>query len=329
MKKYITFLTAAFTLAAGSIKAQMPYRYSVKNQAYAPLTGATSVNGLTAWADSNNYMIPIGFNFKMGGKTITKISLVEMNSVATDTTGTVSGMSFIGTSLIDRGLITGTSKSPVRYTTTGNAGSRIFKLEIFNAGFYDENDLYSTLDDSLNLQIWLYEDSNAVELRYGPSKISHYSDYFFMGGPLVGYLKDMNRTTMNYDKLYLLKGNPATPTLDSVSGITTTLPTLNAFPQSGTVYRFVPKTSPTAIKNTEGNFNLKVYPTLCTDRLFIENNVTEPILYKVISTTGVTVISGNLSSGKNELDISHLPAGMFVLVINNGSDTDIYKFIKQ
>jgi len=328
MRKIITGVICALLLATNAVNAQMPYKLSVQSQTYTPLTGGIPVN-TAAWTDSTNFVIPIGFDFKIGGKTINSIALAEGNSIASDTTGVVSGMSFLGTAMIDRGIVSGTSKSPIRYMLTGGAGKRVFRLEIFNAGFADENDLYGTLDDSVNLEIWLFEDSNAVEVHYGPSKISHINDYFFNGGPLVGYMKNINRATEDYEMLYLLKGNPAAPTIDSAGSGSMTFPSLSSYPVSGTTYRFVPKsTATTAIEAIQAKDQIKVYPTVCNDRLYIDNGL-EAANYKIISLSGSQLQNGKISYGQNQLDVSGLAPGMYLLTVNGFSFESTYKFMKQ
>ncbi|OSZ78675.1 hypothetical protein CAP35_10620 [Chitinophagaceae bacterium IBVUCB1] len=329
MKQYLTIIAAALTLGYSSVKAQMPYTLTVQNQAYAPLTGATSVNGTKPWTDTSNFSVPIGFNFKMGGKTITRLSLANMATFATDTTGTISGFDFIGTSLIDRGIKGTTSKSPIRYSTTGTAGSRIFKLELFNAGFYDEDATYNTLNDSVNLQVWLYEGTDVVELRYGTSKISNYSDYFFIGGPLVGYSKNVKTESGDFEKIYLLKGNPTVPTIDSVSmPPSMNIPHLSAYPANGTVYRFAPKTT-TGIAGVLEADNIKVFPTLCTDKLMVVNKNQQEMQYQIISLSGSVLAKGNIANGYNTLEVSNLPAGMYALTLMDNRGQATYKFAKQ
>src|SRR5438105_3981277 len=117
--KFLLYATIAFSTISQTAKAQLPYDVTVKNEAYQPLTGATIINGTTVWGDTN-LSVPIGFTFNMDGKSITRFNLVGTNLVGSDTVGLIAGFSMIGTGLIDRG--TTTSKSPIRYTLTGNAG---------------------------------------------------------------------------------------------------------------------------------------------------------------------------------------------------------------
>ena len=61
--------------------------------------------------------------------------------------------------------------SPISYTTTGIAGSRICKIQVSNAGFYGENNQNGTSVSFINYQLWLYETTNDIEFRYGSVSI--------------------------------------------------------------------------------------------------------------------------------------------------------------
>lgn len=332
MKKYLAALTLGFlaNITNTDADAQMPYNVAIQSQAYTPLTGTTNISGSTPWTDTSNFSVPLGFKFKIGNDTTANLNLLGINVMGTDTTGLVSGFSFVGTSLIDRGTAGGTSKSPIRYNMSGPVGKRIFKLEYMNAGFSDENHIYSTLDDSLNMQVWLREDSNIVEMHFGPAKISHYSDYFFFGGPMLGYVRNMNHDALTFEKIYLLKGSPTAPTIDSATAAVMIFPALSSYPANGTVYRFIPKDIPkptTYTAHTVQAAGVNVYPTRCGDRLFVESQ--QAANYKIISLIGNVVQTGEIRNGLNTLDVGNLTAGMYVIVVRNDSFYDSYKFIKQ
>jgi len=327
MKQFITIITTAAVLAASAVKAQMPYKVTVQNQAYAPLTGATSVNGTKAWADTSTFVVPLGFNFKLGTKTINKLNLMEMTGITSDTTGMVSAFNIIGTGLIDRGIAGGTSKSPIRYVVSGTAGSRIFKLELLNAGFSDELDAHSTQNDSLNMQVWLYEGTDVVEIRFGSAKISYMSEYFYFGGPMIGFANNMKFADQTFDKVYLLKGSPTAPTVDSATLSSTTFPSLSSYPVSGTVYRFALKS--TGIANFEEAENISVYPTVCTDKVNISNKSNKQMQYQLLSVAGSVLGKGTITTGTNTIDVSAAPAGMYILTVLDGEAAASYKLINN
>ena len=226
------------------------FRYSFKDTTttYVPLSSGTSLNGSTIW-DEQKYVAPMPFNWTMDSSftmSSLKLKLSGYPGIVADTSATsnVNGFFFGDFDIADRGLLSGTaSYSPIRYLTTGTAPNRIFKLELSNAGFWNEPDLYLTMNDYFNWQIWIYEGSQIVEFHYGSSQITYPKDYYYSQntGPLCGYAKHVNEfsgfpTSGTY---YFLK-DITTPKIDT--DYLPTLPsiTLNSWPASGRVFRFTP-----------------------------------------------------------------------------------------
>lgn len=330
MKKHFLLIIPAILLCATNSFAQFRYTLAVSSATYVPLTGATLISGTTLW-NGDNYKVPIGFNFKIEDSTIADFSLFATAFACTDTQGKVSGFFLSDADLQDRALPTmGTPVSPIRYQVSGTAGSRIFKIEVFNAGFWDEYDLYSTNLDSVCYQVWYYEGSNVVELHYGPSKVSHTSDYFQLaaGKPVVGFIRgvDFDLTTINM--MYFLTGNPAAPVIDSASNLLAVSGGLDSYPADGTVYKFTPKT--TGVKEVATTLD-KVFAenTLCRDELYVTNNEKEAANYRILSTNGSTVsLSGTLKQGGNSIDVSQLASGVYVLYISNNTGRKQVKISK-
>lgn len=322
---------AGLLLLCGNSFAQRPYTLTTQTgQAYQPLTSGTSLNNGVIW-DEENFTATMPFNFTLGTHTSNKFSLRSAFIATLDTASILDGFIFCDWDLADKGLLTGTtSLSPIRYTTTGTAPNRIFKMEIANAGFYVELDAYSTMDDSVNMQIWYYETSNIVELHYGPSRISHEADYYNWGnGLLTGYGKSLNIDSATWDVMFTLSGNPANPILDSIPGPQNPPTLLNSFPANGTVYRFTPNTGTTGIKNGVLAAAMKVYPTNTQATLVAELNHAQPIIYRVVAADGkTTVAEGRLQKGRNSIDVSALASGQYFLLATDGSEKAIFRFSK-
>jgi hypothetical protein len=330
MKKIVSSLIF-IVLVAASADAQFRYTVSVSTATYTPLTMGTVLTGTDLW-DDEYYTAPIGFNFNMESLQINKISMIGGGVAASDTIGNVSGFFLTGADMYDRGNAGGINAvSPMRYTVTGPAGSRIFKMEAYNAGFYDEYDIHSTNNDSVCYQIWLYEGSNIVELRYGPSKVSHPADYFSLssGKALVGYVKNIDFDNGNLEKVYYLNGNQMSPTIDSSSSITSIASGLNAYPANGTVYRFTPK--PTGVGNiTKTLEGVSIVNTVSTSNITVNNTEQNKVTYRVVSSNGTsTNISGQLMMGANRLDISSLPTGVYLLQAQSEEGYMVQRIVKQ
>ncbi len=327
------FLSATLAIAtvcsAEIASAQFNYSFSKLTQAYTPLSGATSLTKQKLWNSDSTYSVTMPFSVKLAGVATNKIYVNGSSFAATPQTAVQSGFIALGAGLMDRGTIQGIAKSDIRYATTGTAGSRIFKLEIHNAGFEDEYLIYDELKDSISMQFWLYEGSNAVEFRYGTSRVSNFSDYF---GPkmMSGYMQKLDTATISFEKFYVINGSPASAALDSLSG-TFGNKGLSSLPANGTVYRFTPKGSATTgIEKVAGGTLAKVYPTDCTDRLFIDPGHSRPLDYTISSLNGSIVAKGNVNSGIVSVDVAGFAAGTYVIRIGDGSESfEAQQFIKR
>ncbi len=306
MKKYLLGALIALTPLTQT-KAQMPYNVTAFTQPYQPLTQAGTINNNMIWHEQR-YSVPLGFNFKIGTETVSNLNLL-MSMIATDTTGVISGFIMNGGDMCDRGIIEGTtSESPIKYKVTGNPGSRIFKLEFCNAGFYEEYVNYSSTEDSTNMQIWMYEGTNVLEYRFGPSSITHFADYFTMSGATVAYARDLDFMNTDFDVIYLLTGNTTAPTVDSFS-MTHFASGFTTYPANGMVYRFTPKSNPTSLANIAAT-KASIYYT--GQKLFVDNSGGNDMEYVIISLTGSLMKRGIVPGGKNDIEIQDLPSGMYV-----------------
>lgn len=291
--------------------AQFDYTFKAGTAAYAPLATSTSLSGTQVWGSDAEFTLPLGFSFKMNGVT-TQNMYVTGSFVHPVRAAKQTGFVIIGTGLVDRGTLQGGVKSPVRYATSGAAGSRIFKLEFFNAGFEEEGIIYNEQKDSLNLQVWFYEGSNAVEIRYGGSVVSHFQDYF---GPriMTGYVKNADMSGATFDKFYLLNGAPAAPTIDSTTNIITTKG-LTAVPASGTVYRFTPKgATATGLEQVAAGTLAGIFPTRSQGAVQIRNTTTTTLQTELYGMDGRLAQRTDIRPGTASLDLSTLPAGPYII----------------
>jgi hypothetical protein len=319
-----TAIAVAATLSTNAADAQNGFTFSKASQTYTRLSGATSLTKGQPWTSDSTYEAPIGFSFKMNGTPITKVMINGGNFIGTAQGAKQTCFLPLGAALMDRGILLGTARSSdIRYQTTGTTGSRIFKLEVANAGFEDEYFNNGELKDSISFQVWFYEGSNATEFRYGTSMVNYFSDYF---GPQMtcGFMQNMDTTTMKFDKFYVVNGSSASPTLDS----TTTIPGtkgLNAVPADGTVFRFVPKsTSATGVNHVSAGELAEVFPTQCNGTLFIRHSNPKPLSYLITDMSGRIVSNGTVPTGKSAVDLSGAAAGTYTIRLLN-AEADTYE----
>jgi len=337
MKKHYSLLAGISLLLSAPALAQMPtYNFSYYTDTYTSLTSGTSVNGSTLWDGSiNSYIIPVGFTFQVDTFETNNCFLRYGYLTEADSSSTIEthGFSMIDAALVDRGKLTGTSLSPIRYEVSGTPGNRIFKLEMANAGFQVEDDKFGTLNDYINIQEWWYEGSNIVELRYGPSQVT-YSVYFDWGGkPMIFYTpyKSLSGSSGG-GTYYVVSGDPAAPTIDSVvfgpfGNPTYTGTLLNSYPANGQVYRFTPKNL--SVNNVVLQ-SVNVYPTAAQNEVMVDYSNNEKADYKVVSINGsVTNIKGLLDHGTTHIDVSALPAGMYLIKLQSAQGNATKKFVKM
>lgn len=326
-KKLLLSIVALLT--AVSAMAQFNYTFSTATDTYTPITGGTSVNGNTIW-DDEIYTIPLGFNFTMDGKVNDTVYTAEDNFLTIDSTSPVNLFVFTDMDLIDRGNIDGVvTRSPISYITSGTAPNRIFKLEIANAGIYEEYDLYTTDNDSVNIQVWLYETSNIVELRYGTSRITHPADYHYWNGkPIAGYINGYDNNTDDFNKAFLLTGNNVSPTIDSTTDFSIFTGGLNTYPTNGRVYKFTPK--PAGIKDQSGILNnLQLLSNTGSNQVILRSPYNETLNYKIVAINGATLnYTGTINNGINRIDISSLPQGMHILQVSGAQGIQSYRINK-
>lgn len=326
MKRFMFAATMVATfLTAGTLQAQMPYTFSVSTASYQPIGNGTTLNDTTVW-DDEMYKVDIPFTFKLNNKPMTSLFLEAMEIALPDTVGSMDGLPLMSADLIDRGISDSlqVSQSHVRYIIDGAAGNRILKLEIANAGFADEFYADSTVDDYFNMQVWLYENGNIIEYRYGSSSVTDFATYFPLG-MLTGFVKNIDFAGSSFDMMYILSGNPSAPVIDSLTQ-TAFSTGLTAFPDSGTVYRFTPK--PTGIAEKHRILEMSLYPTRTTGSLYINNPNRTEATYKVLSLSGQVLKYGSIKKGLNTLEVNDVPAGQYLVRFDYDAGFETQRFIK-
>jgi hypothetical protein len=290
------------------------YQFSALTGTYANLTNAISVNNGQLW-DDPVFTIPIGFNFPLYNMTLNQIVLgAGLGFMVCDTVDTINNYAFnyailaFEADLIDRSTSPGQSLSPISYKVDGTAGSRIFKLEFNNAGFYSD----ATHNDFVNVQLWFYEGSGAIEIHYGPNQITDASiDYDGETGAYIG-LADYN-----INNLYLLGGPVASPSLLTGSSVST----VDGTPSNGTIYRFERTT--TGIHPINASSQVELFPNPCHDKAFIK--LSAPLEQGAIAVFNVEgqIIQQYDASNKNiiPLDMSALSPGIYFYALTQKGAT--------
>lgn len=328
MKKITLFCFFALLSFINNAQLLDTYNFSVINENYVNLTNSISLNNGMYW-DDPEYTIPIGFDFEIGGKTISTLYISFGDAIISseyDSTDDLAMLSILSpeVDLEDNGN-ENNSLSNISYITEGSIGDRIFKLEWDNAGFFAEPS-----SEYVNFQLWLYEDDYKVEYRYGASNITNPAIQFEEdGGPYIFLLPSYNDNDFNETlnkPAYFLSGDPNNPTVTEVLPGDENLfegEPLTSMPDSGTVYRFTPNETMSVDENSLKSF--EIYPNPSEDFIAINTNF-EFLDYTIYDRLGKRIAKGEL---KDKIEISNLASGVYFLELNNGSSKEIEKFIKK
>lgn len=332
MKNLKTLCVAALSVLVFNAHSQT-YNFSVSSGTYTDLTNATSVNNGMTW-DDPTFEIPIGFDFKLFDTTIAKLGIVYGSVISVDTfeSGIVP-LLYIGIGdLVDRDYNfdkpTPTSLSPISYKLTGSLGNRILKVEWKNAGFYGEFKDDTISEDYTNFQLWLYEESNDIEIHFGTTSVSHtdlsYGEY---GGGIISLYPSVRRDNVNgYEVLkdgIILSGEPSNPTIINDKTleehhIVGTIP-------NGTIYKFAYQVS--SIPSLDDS-KLTIYPNPVEDVLSFDVNGEDFNNYKfsVIDILGNSIM--DLSKSK-KIDVTDLKSGVYFIKMQNTEGYSMHRFIKK
>ncbi len=339
-------LAAMSCLVGPSLSAQgsLPFAFSAFTQPYVPLSNATSLNNGEVW-DDPDYIVPLGFDFNLLGVSSSEMTLgFGSGGVLGPVADEVAHLSILAaytSDLADRGLNTDISQSDILYQVEGQPGSRICKIEWRNAGFWEELADSDTSVNFVNFQVWLYEGSNAIELRFGPRNIPNNSTVHLLPfGPLIGLIDTLIDTEDTFDlgTFYYLRGAPANPTIQRA----TTPEQLNAItiglvgnPVNGQGYRFTPIASssrPVVVPSTAW----KVFPQATSGPLTISRE--ELASGNARASVRITDAKGRTwlptqalaDALTTTLDLSSLPAGVYICqIIEQGRIAAVRKVVKQ
>lgn len=309
------------------------YNFSVREAPYVNLEKSISLTNDKIW-DDPFFEIPIGFDFEFFD--------LMLNTLYTDNgqflfdKSTISDVqpfsAILGltVNLIDRGVGSGKSASNISYMLDNINGENVFIIEWSNAGFYLEWDELETVNDFINFQIWLYEESGQIDFRFGPNAIavpSLYFDYGYNLPPSIGLLhnfSDDNGSTV-FDEFLLLEGNSSQPNL-LVANSYYENEGLSSFPNDSTIYTFSRRPVSVTDANSETS-NFMVFPNPITDQIQIHSkNGTSADIVTVFDAQGRKMLRMTIDS--EVLNVHQLPVGIYILQIETDDSVETHKLVK-
>ncbi|HXA02151.1 MAG TPA: T9SS type A sorting domain-containing protein [Cytophagaceae bacterium] len=334
MKKAINYqygLALTLNLVISQLSFSQVYTFSKDAATYHDLISPVNLNGTTYW-DDENWVIPIGFKF-LGHDTLTissngLVSLANYNKlVDQQITYTISAFAdaSIGADLIDRD-INNPQISPINYQLSGTSPDKILKIEWRNAGFiYDNNNV-----DHISFQLWLYEDSNKIEMRYG----QHYflnTQIFSLNnstGAVIGigsYKYGLNPPGAHNNQyvnsapsIYLIGSAKSPGTSISFSSLTAT-DTSDCAPANGTRFTFKTDYSVTGIYKAQ-ELAVKLFPNPVSSVLHIEfenKSAAEIFLFDTMGQLVFNEIVSQAGQFSTTLNIERFSRGLYMLKIES------------
>lgn len=310
------FLLSCWLFAQTLFAQTLPYVFSVQQGVYTPLSNAVSVNNGEVW-DDLDIQVPLGFNFQLLGQTMSSLYMdgefaLNIVSIPTDPSPLLFAY---GADLIDLGINSGESLSPISYQVTGAAGSRIFKIEWANAGFYDDENG----TDFINTQLWLFEGSNDIELHFGPNQIQNPDSFSGFTGPVFGFVQNYSFFDEVFEYFWYLRGPVNDPVIDMVTldEVDTLTQTVIGAPGDGLIYRFA-STSVGTKDISLLNDQVRVFPSLASEAVTIavtdELALSEKeIWYEMVDQLGQTVRRAPLAGTSAQVDVSGLATGFYFM----------------
>jgi hypothetical protein len=329
VKKLVLLLVIGLNAFLLHAQQMYPYSFSTRLEPYVPLTASTPLTAGVVW-DDTLLTIPIGFTFKWA------LNNRNLDTILFDTYGIMSAPADYTVTtffpdrviapyiadLCDRSFnVGGSAVSPISYSTSGVVGNRICKLEIKNAGMY--NDISGT--DVVNFQIWLYEGSNIIEFHYGYQSVTDIPNAFDGDdGPRIGLYYETTIDLPNFDFFIdtcsYVKGDSATAGIQySTSQIDFYNPPgdfpFNGLPGNGQVFRFTPNTANSIPQEANLSFQeVRVFPTPFDQDLSIQHDG-QLENYVIRDMHGRTIRSGKLSGRQATLDMSSFRQGNYLLTL--------------
>lgn len=238
----ILFILFSLFIFSSSQAQTFSYFLEIETDTYTDLEEATELTSIGDFWDDPEYNIPIGFSFDFYGETYTNTQIIGLGLgswLAFQDPYTVDSINFLipyFDDLADIETIDSLNQSTISYTTEGLVGERILKIQWKDCGFYEEIFGTGTANNTLSFQLWLFEGTNNIEVRFGPSMLPDSATVHDYGSPVVGIIEDYSANSDTFENFWHLSGSVATPTMltsDASIFYSYSVPGLDADPPEG------------------------------------------------------------------------------------------------
>lgn len=338
--KHSLLLSTAFVLMVFWAKAQTDYQLSSFDAPFEELVESTEYE-VEQWVIPQ-ISISLDFPFMLGNETLTSLAQLGLGfewgmpgeGPISESISLVGGFLRFGPSAVLEDQV---APSKISWLTEGEAGSRILKIEYLDMAFMTEIEMFGTATNRMNVQLWLHEDGNVIEYRFGPSNIENPEIAFeaYGGpdpGPILFMLSNYNFASAEVEAGFYLSGDPADPELVPVTNYNEFQaelfdPTgggtpLTGVPADGQVYRLEPMTLSAGDRVKTG---FKLYPTIAERELVLSGLSNRGDNYRIVNVNGSTVQSGVLNNDR--VNVAALAPGMYLMQVDGQLKAE--KFFKR
>ena len=328
MKIFFTLLMTAGVLFSWG--QPLPYDFSILNESYVPFDNGTSLTESIEW-DDDYYSAPIGFSFSYMDSSYEYISAIgifgglgsELILGEYDESGVYDIMCPALLDLVDAA---GAEQSDISYITEGEPGSRIFKMQWTNCSIYGDK---GPTNSRVDMQIWLYEATNSIDFRYGPTTSFNLDDYLFLNGlPIfIGNDCEVDGASSLPTNIWALTGSAANADFQSYQTLDEfyTGIFLEDYPANGVVYHFAGV--PDHVEPVYSS-SLVVYPTV-SETMVNVSGIAGPSDIMVFDATGSVVFGQKVSQPVFRIDIASWSAGVYFIQLCDDRGMRTAKVIRQ
>lgn len=311
MKK-IYLLTLLVTIFSFTVNAQH-YGFTQSQQAYVAFDDGIVISP-EEW-DDDGFLVDMPFSFQVFGEEVTSVILADVVTRFRDENENTVG-DFLGFSadLISRGSFA----SPISAKVEGDAPNQILKVQYKNAGFAFDGSFL----DYANFQLWIYEGTNVLEVRFGDCDVKSSDSWDGETGPRIEIVRE------DFSAGISLKGNTKMPTVVLDKDLLNELEILTGAPDSGTVYTFTPRKHALAVDLVSEDISINLYPNPLKNTLIIEldNEANADLL--IVNSVGEEVMNRQALDGRVEINTSDLTPGVYFVKIISGTTIVTRKVLK-
>lgn len=313
-----------------SVAQPLPYQLTNLNEDYVPFDDGISLFEGFEW-DDDYFTAPIGFSFTYMDSTYESISAIGIfgglgSELVLGEYNDFGKYDILCPALIDLVDAPGSEESVISYITTGTPGSRIFKLQWSNCSVYGDK---GPTNARVNMQVWLYEATNSIDFRYGPTSNFDIQDYLFLNGLPLFLGKDcfVAGDSSLPTNLWALDGTSANEGVQSYQSLNEfyTGVFLEDYPADGRVYHF--EGVPDGVDQLEIPA-LVVYPTLSEELITLAGYSTGSYM-NIYDATGHLIYQDKLMSSNYALHIANWTSGLYIVEVNSGITVTTSKFIRK